>query len=192
MLLYMLGAELLPCREKKTREYCRRKSYSLEWGYWINSNVTRYHWALLVGPKEEAEGGKGMRYHAKERVTDSGVSWIFEEKEVGLLATSMLLVRVMIAKVEDKNRLVSILRSTPVRQGAAGWNCVGWVQEALQSLAADKKALGTGVVDWIKVRDGAMNFCQRKKDEHRFDGKGNYEMSKAATYDLVEGKETIP
>ena len=34
-----------------------------------------------------------------------------------------------------------------------------------------------------RVRDGAMNYCQRKKDQHRFDGQGSY--------DLIEGKETI-
>lgn len=42
------------------------------------------------------------------------------------------------------------------------------------------------------MRDDAMGYCQRKKDQHRFDGKGNFDTSKAATYDLIEGKETIP
>lgn len=134
-----------------------------------------------------------MRYHAKESITGpNGSAWVFDERPTSLAATSMLLVRVMIAKVEDKDRLISILRNTPIRQGVTGWNCVGWVQEALQSLASDKKALGTGVTEWAKVRDAAMEYCQRKKDAHRFDGKGNYDMTKAATYDLLERKETIP
>ncbi|OAL52616.1 hypothetical protein IQ07DRAFT_620193 [Pyrenochaeta sp. DS3sAY3a] len=119
------------------------------------------------GPKDEVEKGVGMRYHVNERIT--GSAWLFEERETTLLATSMLLVRVMIAKVEDRNRCV------------AGWNCVGWVQEALQS-----------VTEWTEVRIAAMEYCSRKKDEHRFDGQGTYDMTKAPRYDLVERTEKIP
>ncbi|KAF1840070.1 uncharacterized protein K460DRAFT_380982 [Cucurbitaria berberidis CBS 394.84] len=139
-----------------------------------------YHWALLVGPKDEVGDGIGMRYHAKERIIGPNASaWVFEERKTTLSATSMLLV------------LISIVRNTPVRQGVAGWNCVGWVQEAMQNLEADGKALGTSVTEWTKVRNTAMEYCQRKKDEHRFDGQGNSDMFKAPTYDLVEGKEKI-
>jgi len=134
-----------------------------------------------------------MRYHAKERITGPETSeWFFEEIKTTLLATSMLLVRVLIAKVENKDRLISILRNTPIRQGVVGWNCVGWVKEALESLAADGKALGTSVTEWTVVRNAAMEYCDRKKKEHRFDGRGSYDMNKAPTYDLIEKKETMP
>jgi hypothetical protein len=42
------------------------------------------------------------------------------------------------------------------------------------------------------VKDGVMTYCQRKKDQHRLDGKGKFDMSKVPTYDLIERKETIP
>lgn len=152
----------------------------------------RYHWALLVGPKTEAEGGQGMRYHAKERLKESGGSeWLFEERGTPLAPTDMLLVRVIIGKVENNERLVSVLRTTPIRQGDPGWNCVGWVKEALERLKADGKALGSCVIDWDRVRNGAMTYCQRKKDQHRFDGEGIFDMGKTATYNLIEGKETV-
>ncbi|KAF7509587.1 hypothetical protein GJ744_007625 [Endocarpon pusillum] len=51
--------------------------------------------------------------------------------------------------------------------------------------------MGTSVLEWESVRDEAMKYCQRKQDQHRFDGQGLYDSSKAPTYDLVEGKETI-
>lgn len=134
----------------------------------------------------------GMRYHAVQRVTGAETSaWFFEEKEVSLLATAMLLVRVLIAKVEKKDRFSSIVRKTPIRPDVPGWNCVGWVQEALHNLNADGKSLGTGVTEWTQVRNVAMEYCQRKKDEHRFDGQGSYNMRKAPTYDMIEGKETV-
>jgi hypothetical protein len=140
----------------------------------------------------EFENGRGTRYHAKERMTAAGQSeWYFEERDVTLLATSMLLVRIMIGKVEKMDRLASAVRRVPIRQGETGWNCVSWVKEALEALTADGKALGTSVTEWPVVRDGAMWYIHKKKAEHRFDGKGNFNMRLAATYDLLGGKETI-
>ena len=104
----------------------------------------------------------------------------------------MLLVRIMIGKVVDRGRLAGILRKTPLRQGTGGWNCVLWIKEALEKIQADGKALGSSVTAWEKVRVGAMVFCENKKAQHRFDGKGNFDMTKIATYDLMESKEIIP
>jgi hypothetical protein len=98
----------------------------------------------------------------------------------------------MIAKVEDNSRVSNILRSTPIRQGVQGWNCVSWIKEVLEKFKGENKALGTKVIEWGRIRDGAMAYCQRKTSEHRFDGKGNFDMSKTPTYDLIEGKETVP
>lgn len=152
----------------------------------------RYHWALLVGPKTETQDAKGTRYHAKERLNPNGKSeWIFEEMEVRIQATQMVLVRITVAKIENRDRVVNILRNVPIRQGEPGWNCVGWVKEALELLKADEKALGTNVIEWVKVRNATMLYCQRKKDEHRFDGKGDFDTAKVATYDLMEDKEII-
>lgn len=55
-------------------------------------------------------------------------------------------------------------------------------------LKVDPKDLGTSVVEWEKVRSGAMDYCQRKKDQHRFDGQGNFNMKKVPSYDLIERK----
>lgn len=98
-----------------------------------------------------------MRYHVKERLKESGGSeWLFEERSTPLAPTNMLLVRVIIGKVKNNERLVNVLRTTPIRQGDSSWNCVVWVKEALEGLKADGKALGTCVIEWNRVRDGAM------------------------------------
>ncbi len=94
--------------------------------------------------------------------------------------------------MEDKGQPLSVLRSKPITQGDQGWNCVFWIKEALEELEANGKTLGTSVTEWAKVRDGVMTYIQRKKDQHRFDGKGNFDTTKAATYDLIEQRETIP
>lgn len=153
--------------------------------------MTRYHWAILVAPKVEDGGSRGMRYHAKERVTPSGTEWFLDEQDVSLLPTAMILVRIMIGKVKDKARLVGVLRNTRIRQGQPGWNCVIWVKEVLEGLKADGKAMGTCVLEWERVRDDAIAYCERKKDEHRFDGQGSYDSTKIPTYDLIERKEMV-
>ncbi|KAK7714856.1 hypothetical protein SLS57_006927 [Botryosphaeria dothidea] len=82
----------------------------------------------------------------------------------------MLLVRVMIGKIEKKDRLLDIMRRTPIRQDRPGWNCVEWVKEVLEAFRSDGKTLGTSIIEWGKVRDAAMGYVQSKKDQHRFDG----------------------
>lgn len=133
-----------------------------------------------------------MQYDAKERLTTAGQSeWYFEEKEVELLATGMLLVRITIGKVVKNARLVRVLHEVPVRQSKRGWNCVSWMKEALEAIDTDGQALGTSVVGWQTARERAMWYIEKKKAEHRFDGKWNFDMRFAPTYNLLDGKETM-
>jgi hypothetical protein len=83
------------------------------------------------------------------------------------------------------------LQQIPVRGGQSGWNCVSWVQEALSEIGRSKKVVGTSVVGWKAVRDAAMEYVQQKKEQHRFDGEGNFESSHVPTFDLIQKKETI-
>jgi hypothetical protein len=58
-----------------------------------------------------------MRYHAKEMATTVGSKWYFEEIQCRLAPSSMLLVRIVVGKFANGNRLIEILRNTPIRQG---------------------------------------------------------------------------
>jgi hypothetical protein len=151
---------------------------------------SRYHWALVVGPKEN---GTSTRFHAKEQSAGRNAPvWVFEERDIDSSATEMLLVRVMIAKVKKKDRLQSIVRKVPVRQGATERNDIVWIQEALRSLEADGKTLGRGgVTEWTKVRNTAMDYCKNKRERHSFHGEGHFDMPRVPTWDLTEGKEII-
>jgi len=119
------------------------------------------------------------------------MQWVYEEKVIPLVATNMLLVRIMIGKVTNMERLKETLRGVPIVQGDPEWNCVSWVKNALKAFQDDSKALGTCQIDWERVRDAAMDYCQDKKDQHRFDGTRNFDTSKAPTYDLLEEREVI-
>ncbi|KAL5041454.1 hypothetical protein BDW71DRAFT_201368 [Aspergillus fruticulosus] len=134
-----------------------------------------YYWALIVGPKDEAQGKSGVCYHAREiQRVDGGSVWFFKECEC-LTPTTMLRVRVMVSKVADRNRLVQILRTIP---------------EALERLNADGTALCTRV-DWETVRTETMEYCQKKTDQNRFDEQGSFDLTKAPTYDSIKRKEII-
>ena len=74
-----------------------------------------------------------------------------------MMPTQMILVRILVAKVENTEKLAQILRQIPVRQGQEGWNCVSWVQEAFSELEKSKSVVGTSVVGWKAVRDAAMD-----------------------------------
>lgn len=120
--------------------------------------------------------------------------WEYEERRVSLEPTLMILVRVLIGKVESFERLKSVFEKTPIRAGESGydhWNCIEWLKEALEGLIRDRRALGSSVTEWETVRDTAMWYIAKKKDEHRFDGQGKYDQRKTATWDILNRKEII-
>lgn len=147
----------------------------------------------------ELEGGLGVRFHVKERLAivqgSTQSVWEYEERQISLQPTSMLLVRIMIGKVLRPERLRSILAHTPIRAGYPGyesWNCVEWLKEALALLEIDGRVLGTSETDWDYVRDTTMWYIGRKLLERRFDGTTAHDQTKAATWDLLQKNEIIP
>lgn len=68
--------------------------------------IIRYHWALLMGPKSDRKDDEGVRYHARERVRPEGGSeWVFEELTISMMPTQMILVRIMLAKIEQADTI---------------------------------------------------------------------------------------
>ncbi|KAK0303821.1 hypothetical protein LTR54_006375 [Friedmanniomyces endolithicus] len=118
--------------------------------------------------------------------------WQFEEQATSYAAAAMMLTRVSVGKVANIKRLDSVLRSTPIRAEQPGWNCVAWVQEALEGLKEDGKALGTSVTDWVLIRDTAMHYVASKITQCRFDSSVSFDRSVVATWDLLAGVETVP
>ncbi|KAF5844328.1 hypothetical protein GGP41_004518 [Bipolaris sorokiniana] len=159
----------------------------------------KYHWAFIIGPKSEGPSANGRRCHVKEslQIIDGKPqnTWAYENVEITLQPTSAILVRIAIGKVADGARLMEAFARTPIRAGYAGyesWNCVSWVQEALTWAAHDGKALGTCHTDWNFVKSTVMWYVEKKAADHRFDGQGQFDTGKVATWDAIEGKELIP
>ncbi|KIV97164.1 hypothetical protein PV10_00946 [Exophiala mesophila] len=69
--------------------------------------------------------------------------WHYAELELpNVQNTNTLLVRVIIAKVENLQRLLTILRGIPVIQNDPNWRCHSWCANALAAIAADGTAVG--------------------------------------------------
>jgi hypothetical protein len=154
-----------------------------------------YHWALIVGPKNEVEGGKGMRFHARQRHDPKNPGqhlWHYEALDIPLVQTSMLLVRVMVGKVLDGPRLASVLEKVPLVQQDPRWTCRIWVRDAIAALEADGKCLGTRMTDWQKLEEASKAYVARKRQQKRYDGSGTWQPGAVPTYDLLEEKEVVP
>lgn len=159
-------------------------------------STIRYHWALLSGPKTTGDHSYAqIMYHVKEKLQVDGSDhepasvrsyWEYSAEHD---RTPMLLIRIVVAKITNLRRLQAILRAVPILADKEDWNGVSWVQEALRLASEDNQALGTRVEDWAAIRDEAMRYVGEKKHGHRFDGLGDFDVSKPATWDMLQAKE---
>ncbi|KAK5998887.1 hypothetical protein PT974_01271 [Cladobotryum mycophilum] len=175
-----------------------RKLHALPFS--CNQSLTesnRYHWALLTGPKGDVPNRPQDRgvYHVKERLVIEGDPPVPTPKWQYIQAAEehgILLVRVLVGKVKNLERLLELFRNSPLRPDVTGWNCVYWVKEALETAAKDSNVLASCVGNWQIVRDTAMRYVEEKKEAHRFDGQGQFDASQTATWDLLANKEIVP
>ncbi|KAI5455762.1 hypothetical protein BGZ63DRAFT_368375 [Mariannaea sp. PMI_226] len=154
----------------------------------VDNEERKYHWGFLVGPKSEKKAKvPGMRYHVKNRPN----GWIYEEVALeNVRSTNTLLARVLIAKIEDNERLVQILRSVPVVQNDPNWRCRSWVADALASIESDGAVVGKAVLDWETIEYIAREYVASKIALGRYNS-GDMRRPKP-TWDMLEEKETTP
>lgn len=99
--------------------------------------------------------------------------------------------RILIAKVEDEQRLIALLRRLPVVQGDPNWRCRTWVASALAEIAKDGKCVGTAELDWPKIEAAARQYVAKKTASGRYGSSADMTKPKP-TWDLVENKEIVP
>lgn len=150
----------------------------------------RYHWGFLVGPKLEKEPQvAGVRYHVKNLPIKG---WLYEEITLANVQnTTSLLARIVVAKVTDEERLVDILRGTPVVQNDPNWRCRTWVADALSRLERDGRAVGTAQLDWGKIEALGREYVAKKTAAGRYSKTLDMELPRP-TWDMLEGRETVP
>lgn len=115
---------------------------------------------------------------------------MFSNEETHTGPTGGLLIRVIVGKIKDHDRLQSIFDHIPLRNlEDPTWNCVGWVKEALQTATSDSRAVGTCVKDWNLIRETAMRYIARKEAIGRFSLPEVYNPEKAPTWDMLQNIE---
>ncbi|KAH6640647.1 hypothetical protein F5144DRAFT_526365 [Chaetomium tenue] len=153
----------------------------------------KYHWGFLVGPKiEEGKQVPGTRYHCEHVKNLPVQGWVYEDRPlIDVQSTTTLLARILIAKIEDEERLISILENTPVVQGDPNWRCRTWVHTVLENIRKDGKAIGTSNLNWAQIEPLARQYVAGKTDSGRYGV--NQDMSKPkSTWDLLEDRELVP
>ncbi|KAH9885939.1 hypothetical protein F4778DRAFT_492355 [Xylariomycetidae sp. FL2044] len=150
----------------------------------------RYHWGFLIGPKNESSDVvPGTRYHVKNPVVGG---WMYEEKPLdNVRNTHNLLGRMLVAKITDEQRLIQIMRSTPVTQNDPNWRCRTWMADVLANLAADGRAVGTSQLSWAEIESQARDYIGRKTAAGRYATSELLQKPKP-TWDMLEGRETVP
>lgn len=130
-----------------------------------------------------------MRYHVKNPATQG---WVYEEKEIrDVRNTSNLLVRILIAKVTDEERLARIFRGVPIVQNDPNWRCRTWVANALQGLKEDGKAVGTAVLEWGDIEALGRQYAGEKTKAGRYRDVKLADKPKP-TWNMLENKEIVP
>ncbi|KAJ4258851.1 hypothetical protein NW762_007938 [Fusarium torreyae] len=152
----------------------------------------------MVGPEKESKGNRGKRFHVKRVLSLLGdpptaeFYWDFEEIDISMEPTSMILARVLIGRVKDLTRFRLVLWRTPLQQEVKAWNWVDWIEEAFHGAIQDSEALETYITDWAVIKETAMRYVELKRLARRFDGTRAYDFTKVPTWDMLRGAETIP
>lgn len=130
----------------------------------------------------------GKQIHVKNR---PGRGWVYEEVELQNVRSAVtILVRIVIAKITDEERLLSIIRAVPVVQDDPQWRCRTWVSQALGAIARDGACVGTAMLDWAEIEPTAREYAATKAGTGRFVG-GDTGLPKP-TWDMLARKELVP
>ncbi|KAF2264793.1 hypothetical protein CC78DRAFT_553322 [Lojkania enalia] len=145
----------------------------------VNNEDRKYHWGFLIGPKAERKDViPGARYHVK----NSPFGWTYEEIPLeNVRTTNNLLARILIAKIEDEQRLIALFRRLPVVQGDSNWRCRTWVASALAEIAKDGKC----------IEAFARRYVGDKTASGRYRSAADM-LKPKPTWDMLENRERVP
>ncbi|KAF2846103.1 hypothetical protein T440DRAFT_542719 [Plenodomus tracheiphilus IPT5] len=112
----------------------------------VNNKERKYNWGFLIRPKVES----------KNVVLDSQIP------VKNVRTTNSLLARILIAKIEDEQRLIALLRGLPVVKNDSNCRCRTWIANVLAEIAKDGKCVGTAELGWAKIEAFARQYVRDK------------------------------
>ncbi|EGX96303.1 hypothetical protein CCM_00959 [Cordyceps militaris CM01] len=175
-----------------------------------------FSWGFLIGPKHEDTAiNPGVRYYIHRvplgtRERPEGFLWRYAEDTLpSIKCPARMYARLLIAKIEDEDRLERLLRETPRpprapdgdRVAAAalhdGYDSQVWVAQVLDRLAAasagrKRRIVGRGVLDWPQIEQTARRYVAEKMAADRYNEdylrETEHRLPKP-TWDMILGKE---
>lgn len=106
-------------------------------------------------------------------------------------STNNLLARILIAKIEDEDRLIALIRRSQLVQGDPHWRCRSWVAQVLQEMSRDGKVVGTAELDWVKIEARVRAYVAQKTADGRYQNVADLQKPRP-TWDMLEDREIIP
>lgn len=154
-----------------------------------------FSWGFLIGPKHEDPAiNPGVRYYIHRvpqgtRERPEGFLWRYAEDTLpSIKCPARMYARLLIAKIEDDDRLERLLRETPRPPRAAaaagdavamalhdGYDSQVWAAQVLAQLAAavgegkDDRIVGAAaVLDWQRIEQKARRYVAEKMAADRY------------------------
>ncbi|TID26769.1 hypothetical protein E2P81_ATG01232 [Venturia nashicola] len=122
----------------------------------------KYHWAFLLVPKDQTPTSQALRINARNYHNSlDTTAWYYEEIKVPIGDTPKLLCQKYIGDIINLEAALETLRDIPLRQGDPEWNCVLWVQDALEVLRGEYG--GTkfeAELEWLALREEVMEAAR--------------------------------
>jgi hypothetical protein len=98
---------------------------------------------------------------------------------------------ILVAKIEDNQRLITLLRRVSVIQDDLNWRCCNWIASAPAEIANDGKCVGIAQLDWPKIEAFAREYVASKTASGRY--RSGADLSKPKLiWDMIENKKTVP
>ncbi|KAL1877372.1 hypothetical protein VTK73DRAFT_8667 [Phialemonium thermophilum] len=154
-----------------------------------NEELSSYDWSFLIGPKDENKPHvPGMQL----RIRKVAQLWVLEELVVDdVRNTGSLAVRVLIAKIRDKSRLVQLIKDVHRVQDDDTWNTRSWIADVLNAMATTGGVVGRSVLNWPLVDARARQYVADKIAAGRYAGPQD-PTAPRPTWDLIDDKEIAP
>jgi hypothetical protein len=101
-------------------------------------------------------------------------------------------VRILVGQVPSIELTERIFEDSPVIQNDPVFNCVVWVQEALERLSRDEIGGKKIKFGWDEIQNAALEYVNEKKRQGRFETGWKGDTSRVATFDMASGREVFP
>lgn len=129
----------------------------------VPNKYCRYHWAFLLVPIDQTPPtSQALRINARNYHNSlDTTAWYYEEIKVPIGDTPKLLSQKHIGDIINLEDALETLRDIPLRQGDPAWNCVLWIQDALDVLKGE--CGGTkfeAEIDWPALREQVMEAAR--------------------------------